>query len=106
MRALIFELHPTLLDTHGLVSAIRVVDPDHVVFLDGNTYATEFDVFDEPFENAVYTLHDYMLLCARDGQLRRHRGFDDRGHLLLGPGIHHQIGHPLQPAVCGRDQVP
>jgi endoglucanase len=26
----------------------------------GNTYATEFDVFDEPFENAVYTLHDYV----------------------------------------------
>jgi hypothetical protein len=30
------------------------------VFLDGNTYATEFDIFDEPFENAVYTLHDYV----------------------------------------------
>ena len=43
-----------------LVSAIRAVDPDHVLFLDGNTYATEFDVFDEPFENAVYTLHDYV----------------------------------------------
>ena len=43
-----------------LVAAIRAVDPDHVVFLDGNTYATEFDVFDEPFENAVYTLHDYV----------------------------------------------
>jgi hypothetical protein len=35
-----------------LVTAIRAVDPDHTVFLDGNTYATEFDIFDEPFENA------------------------------------------------------
>ncbi|MDF2748798.1 MAG: glycoside hydrolase family 5 protein [Propionibacteriaceae bacterium] len=43
-----------------LVTAIRAVDPDHTVFLDGNTYATEFDIFDEPFENAVYTLHDYV----------------------------------------------
>jgi aryl-phospho-beta-D-glucosidase BglC (GH1 family) len=43
-----------------LVAAIRAVDPHHTVFLDGNTYATEFDVFDEPFENAVYTLHDYV----------------------------------------------
>ena len=34
-------------------TAIRAVDPDHIVFLDGNTYATEFDMFDEPFENAV-----------------------------------------------------
>ena len=36
------------------------MDPDHVLFLDGNTYATEFDIFPEPFENAVYTLHDYV----------------------------------------------
>lgn len=43
-----------------LVAAIREIDPDHPVYLDGNTYATAFDVFDEPFENAVYTLHDYV----------------------------------------------
>jgi aryl-phospho-beta-D-glucosidase BglC (GH1 family) len=43
-----------------LVKAIRAVDPDHTVFLDGNTYATEFDIVSEPFENAVYTLHDYV----------------------------------------------
>lgn len=43
-----------------LIAAIREVDPDHPVFLDGNTYATEFDIFDDPFENAVYTLHDYV----------------------------------------------
>ena len=42
-----------------LVTAIRAVDLDHTVFLDGNTSATEFDIFDEPFENAVYTLDDY-----------------------------------------------
>ena len=43
-----------------LVTAIRAVDPATSVFLDGNTYATEFDVFAEPFDNAVYTLHDYV----------------------------------------------
>ena len=44
-----------------LVAAIREIDPDHTVFLDGNTYATEFGFFDEdPFENAVFTLHDYV----------------------------------------------
>lgn len=46
--------------TRRLVEAIREVDPDHVVFVDGNTYATDFSVFDEPFDNAVYTLHDYV----------------------------------------------
>ncbi|MDQ1513273.1 MAG: endoglucanase [Microbacteriaceae bacterium] len=43
-----------------LVAAIREVDPAHTVFLDGNTYATDFRMFDEPFDNAVYTLHDYV----------------------------------------------
>ncbi len=46
--------------TRRLVEAIREVDPHHVVFVDGNTYATDFSVFDEPFDNAVYTLHDYV----------------------------------------------
>jgi endoglucanase len=44
-----------------LSAAIRAVDPDHILFLDGNTYSTEFDFFDaEPLENAVYALHDYV----------------------------------------------
>jgi hypothetical protein len=45
---------------HRLVGAIRAVDPDHILFLDGNTYSTEFDFFAEPLENTVYTLHDYV----------------------------------------------
>ncbi len=43
-----------------LVEAIRGVDPHHVLFVDGNTYATEFDVFEERWENTVYTCHDYV----------------------------------------------
>jgi hypothetical protein len=43
-----------------LAAAIRAIDGDHILFLDGNTYSTEFDVFEEPLENAVYTLHDYV----------------------------------------------
>ena len=43
-----------------LAAAIRAVDPDHILFLDGNTYSTEFDFFGEPLENAVYALHDYV----------------------------------------------
>ena len=30
-----------------LVTAVRAVDPDHILFLDGNTYSTEFDVFEQ-----------------------------------------------------------
>ncbi|NAS20224.1 cellulase family glycosylhydrolase [Herbidospora sp. NEAU-GS84] len=42
-----------------LVEAIRAIDDRHILFLDGNTYSTEFDVFDEPWDNTVYVAHDY-----------------------------------------------
>jgi endoglucanase len=42
-----------------LVDSIRAVDPGHILFLDGNTYSTEFDVFDGELDNVVYACHDY-----------------------------------------------
>jgi endoglucanase len=42
-----------------LVAAIREVDPEHIVFVDGNTYSTDFSIFGEPYENAIYACHDY-----------------------------------------------
>ena len=51
-----------------LVAAVREVDPDHIVFVDGNTYSTDFSAFSEPYPNAIYACHDY----ARAGHgLRR-----------------------------------
>jgi hypothetical protein len=35
-----------------LVAAIREIDADHIVFVDGNTYSTDFSMFAEPYENA------------------------------------------------------
>ncbi len=43
-----------------LGAAIREIDPHHIHFLDGNTYATEFEFFGKPAANTVYTLHDYV----------------------------------------------
>jgi endoglucanase len=42
-----------------IVGAVRAIDPRHILFLDGNTYSTEFDVFQEVWDNTVYTCHDY-----------------------------------------------
>jgi endoglucanase len=42
-----------------LFDAIRAIDTNHILFLDGNTYSTEFDVFDGDMEQVVYTCHDY-----------------------------------------------
>ena len=50
-----------------LVEAIREQDPDHIVFLEGNRYSTEFGMFGEPWPNVVYTTHDYALPGHVDG---------------------------------------
>jgi hypothetical protein len=42
-----------------LVDAIREVDQNHIIFLDGNRYAIDFHFFGEPRPNVVYAPHDY-----------------------------------------------
>jgi endoglucanase len=42
-----------------LVATIRDIDADHILFIDGNTYSTDFSIFGEPYENAIYACHDY-----------------------------------------------
>jgi endoglucanase len=46
-----------------IVEAIRRVDPEHIIFLDGNRYATDFTAFENApvHPNTVYTAHDYAL---------------------------------------------
>lgn len=50
-----------------LYEAIRAVDPDHMLFLEGNRYSQDFHMFGEPWENVVYTNHDYGLPGFIDG---------------------------------------
>jgi hypothetical protein len=43
-----------------IVSAIREVDPEHVVILEGAAWDTDFSVFGPPFDkNLVYSFHKY-----------------------------------------------
>jgi aryl-phospho-beta-D-glucosidase BglC (GH1 family) len=42
-----------------VVSAIRAIDPEHMIFLEGNRYSRDFSMFDSPMPNVVYTVHDY-----------------------------------------------
>ncbi|KAF3904722.1 Endoglucanase [Dactylellina cionopaga] len=44
--------------------AIRAIDPDHILFLDGNTFGSDFSHFKpsetcQKWENVVYSVHDY-----------------------------------------------
>jgi endoglucanase len=50
-----------------LYEAIRKIDPNHIMFLEGDRYATEFDIFTEIWDNVVYTNHDYAGPGFRDG---------------------------------------
>ncbi|SDS48120.1 glycoside hydrolase family 5 protein [Jiangella sp. DSM 45060] len=50
-----------------LEAAIRAVDPDHILFLDGNRYSTQFDQLGDPLPNCVYTAHDYARPGFVDG---------------------------------------
>lgn len=43
-----------------ITQAIREVDPDHIIFIEGNWYATDFSMLTPPFtDNLVYAFHNY-----------------------------------------------
>lgn len=42
-----------------LMDAVRKIDPAHVLFIEGNTYAREFGMFDPTWKNVVFSNHDY-----------------------------------------------
>ena len=44
-----------------LRGAIRKIDSKHILFLEGDKYATEFGKFTEIWDNVVYTNHDYAM---------------------------------------------
>ena len=49
---------------HRAYGAIRKIDPNHIIFLDGNTFASDWSHFNpaetcKKWENTVYSVHDY-----------------------------------------------
>jgi aryl-phospho-beta-D-glucosidase BglC (GH1 family) len=50
-----------------VVAAIRRVDPDHIIFVEGNRYSQDFSAFGPPLPNVVYTLHNYAAPGFIDG---------------------------------------
>lgn len=49
--------------------AIRAIDPRHILFLDGNTFAMEWRGFDTVLPNTSYAIHDYSLMGFPAGPL-------------------------------------
>lgn len=55
--------HSKLVDFYSqLHEKLRKIDSNHILFLDGNTYAMDFRQFPDDFiPNAVYSIHDYSI---------------------------------------------
>lgn len=60
--------------------AIRKVDPDHILFLDGNTFAMEWKGFDKVLPNCVYSIHDYSTMGFPTGA--RFKGTEEQKEIL------------------------
>jgi endoglucanase len=50
-----------------VVAAIRRIDPDHIIFLEGNRFSQDFSMLGPPLPNIVYTLHNYAVPGFIDG---------------------------------------
>lgn len=70
-----------------VTNAIRAVDPDHILFLEGNRDSQLFDELDPPFDrNTAYSSHNYVLPGLDDGEYPGAFGgeFYDREQLQRG----------------------
>jgi len=55
---------------------IRGIDPDHILWLDGNTFAMEWKCFEHVLPNSAYALHDYSQMGFPTGE--RFKGTPDQ----------------------------
>jgi endoglucanase len=54
---------------HRVTEAIRAIDPEHILFLEGNHYSQQFHELDRPFDgNTVYSSHNYVVPALDDGE--------------------------------------
>ncbi|KAH8895202.1 glucan 1,3-beta-glucosidase [Thozetella sp. PMI_491] len=58
--------------------AIRAIDPEHILFIDGNTYSMDFSRFtpEDLFPNVVYSCHDYSIFGFPIGEV--YEGTDEQ----------------------------
>ncbi|KAK5168390.1 endo-1,4-beta-glucanase [Saxophila tyrrhenica] len=73
--------HTNLQEFYARVEkAIRSVDPDHILWLDGNTYSMDFSGFKDILPNCVYAIHDYSNMGFPAGN--RYTGTDEQKQIL------------------------
>ncbi len=69
-----------------IVSAIREVDRNHIIFLGGAQWATNFKIFGSPFDPKVaYTFHKYWMTVNQDA-IQEYLNFRDRYNVPIWMG--------------------
>ncbi|KAF1949810.1 glycoside hydrolase [Byssothecium circinans] len=81
-----------------LDKALRAVDPNHMLFLDGNTFAMEWKGFKGVLPNSVYSIHDYSRMGFPIG--KRYVGTPEQDQKLRQQynrkcEFHNQYGVPI-----------
>ena len=81
-----------------LEKAIRVADPHHMLFLDGNIFAMEWKGFNTILPNTVYSTHDYSMMGFPIGE--RYKGTEAQNDKLVQQynrkcEFHHTHGVPI-----------
>jgi endoglucanase len=56
-----------VLVSEKIIEAIRSVDGNHLIFLEGNRYSLDFDMFENIYPDTVYSLHNYEAPGFMDG---------------------------------------
>jgi hypothetical protein len=63
------ELHHRLPAFYDRIEPkIRAIDPHHILWLDGNTFAMEWKHFEHVLPNAAYSIHDYAAMGFPTGE--------------------------------------
>ena len=87
-----------------LTGAIRAIDPDHIIFLEGNRTSQEFETLDPPFDdNTVYSSHNYveptfaapypgLIDGERYDRARLQRDYRARASFMLRHGVPSWVG--------------
>ncbi|GIZ36915.1 hypothetical protein CKM354_000038100 [Cercospora kikuchii] len=69
---------PTFYDR--IEKEVRKIDSEHILWLDGNTFAMEWKCFEHVLPNTVYGLHDYSMMGFPKG--RTYTGAQEQDHQL------------------------
>lgn len=80
-----------------IIGAIRAVDPNHMILLEGDKYATDFSMFSGPIDgNEAYSFHQYTWYNEdRQDQINRYSGIATAHGLPLWNGEFGVNDYPL-----------